>query len=94
MMLMFASSFFIVNSNICEGVKTAFFFGMFGYLFTGTAIAQIRSGYFWENGSPGNRGKHKSESPYMFVASNIFNICLGLLIWIYAIVKIALNNKQ
>ena len=60
---------------------------MIGYMFVGTAIAQIRSEYFWANLAPGNRGKHKSENITMFIASNVLNIFAGVLIWIIGIVS-------
>lgn len=80
------------QTSIIGNMKTMLFFIMFGYLFIGTAIAQKRSGYFWKNLRNGNRGKHKSESPKMFVVSNIFHTCLGLAIWTFAIVRFFLGT--
>ena len=51
--------------------------------FLSTAAAQIRSGYLWQNGAPGNRGKHRTAAPKTFVFSTAFNILLGVAIVIF-----------
>jgi hypothetical protein len=45
--------------------------------FFATAVAQLRSGYLWRNLAVGNRGKHRSESPTMFILSTVANIVVG-----------------
>lgn len=80
------------QTSLPEDMKKMLFFFIFGYPFIGTAIAQKRSGYFWKNLRDGSRGKHKSESPKMFVASNILYTCLGLSIWISAVVQFTLER--
>lgn len=51
---------------------------MSGYLFVGTPITQIRSGYLWKNLADGNLGKHKSEAPLKFAVSNTIYTVIGL----------------
>jgi hypothetical protein len=73
-----------VYADISKNQYRALFFIMFGYLFIGTPIAQIRSGYLWKNLADGNRGKHKSEAPLNFAISNIIYTIIGLCFWLYS----------
>ncbi|MCX6847837.1 MAG: hypothetical protein NTY98_02855 [Verrucomicrobia bacterium] len=63
-------------------------FGSFSLVFVAAGLAQLRSGYLMSNLSPGNRGAHRSEAPYRFMASTIFYFALALAIvgvamWLY-----------
>ena len=57
-------------------------------MFLGTAFAQIRSGYFWRNCVPGNRGKSKQELPKLFVLSNLFHLAIGATLLLVGVVGI------
>jgi hypothetical protein len=81
-----------IYTNIPKNQSRALFFFMFGYLFIGIPVAQIRSGYFWRNLKEGNRGKHKSESPVSFALSNIIYTILGLCFWGYSAICLFLKN--
>ncbi|MBU1565142.1 MAG: hypothetical protein KJ630_05895 [Proteobacteria bacterium] len=72
-----------IYTNIPKEIYRALFFVMFGYLFIGVSIAQIRSGYLWKNLKKGNRGKHKSDSPGEYILSIIFYTIIGLCFWCY-----------
>ena len=49
-------------------------------VFFGLAVAQLRSGYFWRNLSPGSRGLHRSDAPVRFRCSVALHLVLGVLI--------------
>ena len=53
-------------------------------VFFGTAAAQLRSGYLWQNLAPGNRGLHRSKAPRRFVMSTIGHTALGTIIVTFA----------
>ncbi len=49
-----------------------------GLPFMMIAVAQLRSGYFWQNGANGNRGLHKHGLPKRFKHSNVTHLSIGL----------------
>lgn len=80
--LWFAAAFAYVRyfQAGCEGQYDCLVAAGLSIPFFATALAQLRSGYLWQNNAPGNRGAHRSTCPLKFIISTAIHGMIGVAI--------------